>query len=315
MRKYIQDNLDKGVIGVLFKSLKELNQLTELYGRGVCLEGINGYSIYAKTDEFKTLIDFRVAVTEEKKEVVKVAASFSSRFMPNVKFSYSGVLDYSKKPYTFDRKLIKTTYMMTSPSGELLLRFSNKPHYLDSIDLREVSIYEAIPEIVPEGMRYDKESDSLVPDVLHGIDMSVKDLVASYFDPKASFSIFKQNLKRNGIKLLCFDDVGLDNSNTSHQKSHFTLEAKVNTKINQQFSSMPKNKYDKRVIDKYNPYINSVVDVYSVLKAFEVKCPALQHLIKKALCAGLRGHKGIETDLQDIIDSAIRAKELYKETK
>jgi hypothetical protein len=35
-------------------------------------------------------------------------------------------------------------------------------------------------------------------------------------------------------------------------------------------------------------------------------------LIKKALCVGLRGHKDIGTDLQDIIDSAVRAKELYK---
>lgn len=53
-----------------------------------------------------------------------------------------------------------------------------------------------------------------------------------------------------------------------------------------------------------------MVDVYDVLKAFNVTCPALQHLIKKALNAGNRGHKDLETDLQDIIDSAIRAKAL-----
>lgn len=53
------------------------------------------------------------------------------------------------------------------------------------------------------------------------------------------------------------------------------------------------------------------IDVYDVLKAFNVTCPALQHLIKKALNAGNRGHKDLETDLQDIIDSAIRAKELH----
>lgn len=54
------------------------------------------------------------------------------------------------------------------------------------------------------------------------------------------------------------------------------------------------------------------VDVYDVLLAFDVRNPALQHLIKKALCAGLRGHKTTETDLQDIIDSALRAKELHR---
>lgn len=52
------------------------------------------------------------------------------------------------------------------------------------------------------------------------------------------------------------------------------------------------------------------VDVYDVLKAWRVTNPALQHLIKKALQPGARGHKSYEQDLQDIIDSAIRAKDL-----
>ena len=59
-----------------------------------------------------------------------------------------------------------------------------------------------------------------------------------------------------------------------------------------------------------NKYRTPIGDVYDVLKAFEVTNPALQHLIKKALKVGKRGHKDIETDLQDIIDSAVRAKEL-----
>lgn len=66
------------------------------------------------------------------------------------------------------------------------------------------------------------------------------------------------------------------------------------------------NKYSKEI--KKDVY----VDVYDVLKAFDVRCPALQHLIKKALAAGQRGHKDLMTDLDDIIDSAIRAKELAK---
>lgn len=59
-----------------------------------------------------------------------------------------------------------------------------------------------------------------------------------------------------------------------------------------------------------NKYQTPIGDVYDVLKAFEVTNPALQHLIKKALKVGKRGHKDLETDLQDIIDSAVRAKEL-----
>lgn len=64
-----------------------------------------------------------------------------------------------------------------------------------------------------------------------------------------------------------------------------------------------------------NKYLHEIkpgvfVDVYDVLMAWNVTNPALQHLIKKALQAGERGHKSREQDLQDIIDSAIRAKEL-----
>ena len=66
--------------------------------------------------------------------------------------------------------------------------------------------------------------------------------------------------------------------------------------------------------DKYNRKIKGVtVDVYDVLKAFDVTCPALQHLIKKALCTGLRGHKNREQDLRDIVDSALRAQFLNDE--
>lgn len=65
--------------------------------------------------------------------------------------------------------------------------------------------------------------------------------------------------------------------------------------------------------NKYNRQCKGVtIDVYDVLKAFEVTDPALQHLIKKALCTGLRGHKTREQDLQDILDSANRAVELNK---
>lgn len=77
---------------------------------------------------------------------------------------------------------------------------------------------------------------------------------------------------------------------------------------------MPLNEFECRqqaTTSKYTRYCKGVqVDVYDVLQAFDVTNPALQHLIKKALCVGIRGHKTKQQDLQDIIDSAIRAKEL-----
>jgi len=52
------------------------------------------------------------------------------------------------------------------------------------------------------------------------------------------------------------------------------------------------------------------VDVYDVLAAWAVDNPALQHLIKKALQPGERGHKTREQDMADILASAKRAQEL-----
>jgi len=60
-----------------------------------------------------------------------------------------------------------------------------------------------------------------------------------------------------------------------------------------------------RTINKDGKHLE--VDVYDVLEAFNVTCPALQHLVKKALCVGIRGHKDESQDLKDILDSAERA--------
>ena len=55
------------------------------------------------------------------------------------------------------------------------------------------------------------------------------------------------------------------------------------------------------------------IDVYDVLHAWDVQNPALQHLIKKALQPGQRGHKTRREDLADILASARRACELEKD--
>ena len=66
----------------------------------------------------------------------------------------------------------------------------------------------------------------------------------------------------------------------------------------------PRNKYHREI----KPGV--WVDVYDVLAAWAVDNPALQHLIKKALQPGERGHKTREQDLADIVASAKRAQEL-----
>src|SRR4051812_43998294 len=47
-----------------------------------------------------------------------------------------------------------------------------------------------------------------------------------------------------------------------------------------------------------------MVDVYCVLEAFKVTCPATQHAIKKLLCAGIRGKGSQLQDLDEAINSS-----------
>ena len=55
-----------------------------------------------------------------------------------------------------------------------------------------------------------------------------------------------------------------------------------------------------------------MVDVYDVLVAFGVTCPARAHAIKKLLCAGLRD-KGPELqDLEEAASAVFRAVDLLK---
>lgn len=57
----------------------------------------------------------------------------------------------------------------------------------------------------------------------------------------------------------------------------------------------------------------SHVDIYAVLRMWDVRCGATQHAIKKLLCAGGRGAKDRETDLLEAIASIKRAIELPHE--
>lgn len=63
------------------------------------------------------------------------------------------------------------------------------------------------------------------------------------------------------------------------------------------------NKYKRKV-----PTLE--IDVYDILKAFNVTNPATQHAIKKLLCAGDRGYKDEVQDLKEALASISRAIEL-----
>jgi hypothetical protein len=52
------------------------------------------------------------------------------------------------------------------------------------------------------------------------------------------------------------------------------------------------------------------IDIYAVLEAFDVRCPARQHAIKKLLQAGLREKGDAIQDLTEARDAVLRAIEL-----
>jgi hypothetical protein len=64
-------------------------------------------------------------------------------------------------------------------------------------------------------------------------------------------------------------------------------------------------------MSKYSKIVPSTtIDVYDVLIAFEVTCPARQHAIKKLLMSGKRGVKGEVQDLEEALASIKRAIEM-----
>lgn len=55
---------------------------------------------------------------------------------------------------------------------------------------------------------------------------------------------------------------------------------------------------------------DGLVDIYAVLDAFAVACPARQHAIKKLLCSGVRGKGDTLQDLREARDAVERSIEL-----
>jgi hypothetical protein len=85
------------------------------------------------------------------------------RFMPNVKFKIP--VEHIK---LFNFGIAYPAYALTSDDGDRLSTVcteDERSFFTHSCN-RLVSIYEAMPELIPDGMRYNKELDKLVPDAI-----------------------------------------------------------------------------------------------------------------------------------------------------
>lgn len=67
------------------------------------------------------------------------------------------------------------------------------------------------------------------------------------------------------------------------------------------------SKYLRTIHDCHDAGAYLTVDVYSVLQAFNVTNPGLQHAAKKILCAGIRGKGSFHQDITEAIDALQRA--------
>ena len=71
--------------------------------------------------------------------------------------------------------------------------------------------------------------------------------------------------------------------------------------------SKPKHSHYKKGVSHLN-----VIDPYRIADLYDLH-PCAEHIMKKSLCAGGRGHKDLLRDIQDIIDTAERWKEMIEE--
>lgn len=65
----------------------------------------------------------------------------------------------------------------------------------------------------------------------------------------------------------------------------------------------------------FKPCPYSVVDIYRVIRLFDVADPCIQHALKKLLAAGRRGAKDLQVDIQEAIDSLERWKAMATEDR
>lgn len=72
------------------------------------------------------------------------------------------------------------------------------------------------------------------------------------------------------------------------------------------------NKYIRRIVSCTDHKTATLVDVYAVLKAFNVTCPATAHAVKKLLCTGVRGKADAATDLSEARDAITRAMQMVE---
>lgn len=139
---------------------------------------------------------------------------------------------------------------------------------------------------------------------------------AEWYQPKDTVSdcsldrFFKNNFKHVYVPSLI----------TSWQVAQLNTNPSGSIKIPEQYVSIDEKELITEVVQKHSHYFRDVsklekVDFYMLARLFNVTDPCLQHIFKKVIAAGNRGHKDYQQDIQDIFDTAKRLLEIEEELK
>jgi len=219
---------------------------------------------------------------------------FESRFMPNVKFllpkqsdarTWFNLLEIIKVD-SFDNYI----GFCTNALGDIIYNGFEVIELFNNYKSvhKEVSIYEAIPELIPDGMRYNKELDKLVPDVINvefvkvlnvseNGDVLEKEIEINLSEDEKNML---NSLRNSGKSFLEIIDI-IKNTDT-FTPSYYGAKCKCGEKL-----------------DAY-----AICDKYSN----KHKTSAWHHAVKKLIRAG-DGHKPLLKDIDEVIDSLKRWKE------
>jgi hypothetical protein len=106
-----------------------------------------------------------------------------------------------------------------------------------------------------------------------------------------------------------FDGVVCLWSRHTHPEELPFVDDETSQSLNDQYAEIEKVRKKTRENNHYFIDVSNVdeVDFYEIAKRYNVTDPAIQHILKKCLAIGNRGHKDLETDLMDILKTAKRA--------
>lgn len=117
--------------------------------------------------------------------------------------------------------------------------------------------------------------------------------------------VARKNLFIGRSLLLNFDNTDFIEADVKEEFGKFIREKYF--QLSAAKSSLEFNKSGSKYLREVACSIDGKIDVYAVIDAFDVKCPARAHAIKKLLCSGVRGKGDVLQDLNEAKDAIERA--------